>query len=73
MESRGPEDSKNVKTSQAYFFEGFISFFEDFSLTMCVISCLFVPLFIYDIWLVGYCLFERLSFLTNDLYTCIHL
>ena len=36
MESRGPEDSKNVKTSQAYFFEGFISFFEDFSLTTCV-------------------------------------
>ena len=35
MESRGPEDSKNVKTSQAYFFEGFISFFEDFSLTTC--------------------------------------
>ena len=34
MESRGPEDSKNVKTSQAYFFEGFILFFEDFSLTM---------------------------------------
>ena len=34
METRGPEDSKNVKTSQAYFFEGFISFFEDFSLTM---------------------------------------
>ena len=33
MESRGPEDSKNVKNSQAYFFEGFISFFEDFSLT----------------------------------------
>ena len=33
MESRGPWDSKNVKTSQAYFFEGFISFFEDFSLT----------------------------------------
>ena len=33
MESRGPEDSKNVKISQAYFFEGFISFFEDFSLT----------------------------------------
>ena len=33
MESRGPEDSKNVKTSQAYFLEGFISFFEDFSLT----------------------------------------
>ena len=33
MESRGPEDSKNVKTSQAYFFEGFISSFEDFSLT----------------------------------------
>ena len=33
MESRGLEDSKNVKTSQAYFFEGFISFFEDFSLT----------------------------------------
>ena len=33
MESRGPEDSKNVKTSQAYFFEGFISFCEDFSLT----------------------------------------
>ena len=36
MESRGPEDSKNVKTSQAYFFEGFISFFEDFSLTIKV-------------------------------------
>ena len=34
MESRGPEDSKNVKTSQAYLFEGFISFFEDFSLTI---------------------------------------
>ena len=34
MESRGPEDSKNVKTSQAYFLEGFISFFEDFSLTI---------------------------------------
>ena len=34
MEYRGPEDSKNVKTSQAYFFEGFVSFFEDFSLTM---------------------------------------
>ena len=34
MESRSPEDSKNVKTSQAYFFEGFISFFEDFSLTI---------------------------------------
>ena len=34
MESRGPGDSKNVKTSQAYFFEGFISFFEDFSLTI---------------------------------------
>ena len=34
MESRGPEDSKNVKTSQAYFFEGFISFFEDCSLTI---------------------------------------
>ena len=33
MESRGPENSKNVKTSQVYFFEGFISFFEDFSLT----------------------------------------
>ena len=33
MESRGPGDSKNVKTSQAYFFEGFTSFFEDFSLT----------------------------------------
>ena len=33
MEYRGPKDSKNVKTSQAYFFEGFISFFEDFSLT----------------------------------------
>ena len=26
-----------------------------------------------DIWVVGYCLFERLSFLTNALYTCIHL
>ena len=34
MESTSPEDSKNVKTSQAYFFEGFISFLEDFSLTM---------------------------------------
>ena len=34
MESTRPEDSKNVKTSQAYFFEGFISFFEDFSLTI---------------------------------------
>ena len=33
MKTRGPEDSKNVKTSQAYFFEGFVSFFEDFSLT----------------------------------------
>ena len=33
MESRGPEDSKNVKTFQAYFYEGFISIFEDFSLT----------------------------------------
>ena len=33
MESRGPKDSKNVKTSQAYFFEGFNSFFENFSLT----------------------------------------
>ena len=33
MESRGLEDFKNVKISQAYFFEGFISFFEDFSLT----------------------------------------
>ena len=32
MESRGPEDSKNVKTSQAYFFE-------DFSLT----KSLFLP------------------------------
>ena len=40
MESRGPEDSKNVKTSQAYFFEGFISFFEDFSLTISQnVSC----------------------------------
>ena len=36
MESRGPEDSKNVKSSQAYFFEGFISFFEDFSLTTII-------------------------------------
>ena len=34
MESRGLEDSKNVKTSQSCFFEGFISFFEDFSLTI---------------------------------------
>ena len=33
MESRGLKDSKNVKTSQAYFFEGFISFFEDFSMS----------------------------------------
>ena len=38
MESRGPEDSKNVKTSQAYFFEGFISFFEDFSLTIVLFA-----------------------------------
>ena len=38
MESRGLEDSKNVKTSQAYFFEGFISFFEDFSLTIKLID-----------------------------------
>ena len=37
MESRGLGDSKNVKTSQAYFFEGFISFFEDFSLTIVII------------------------------------
>ena len=50
MESRGPEDSKNVKTSQAYFFEGFISFFEDFSLTNDVLrrhdyfSLMMVPL-----------------------------
>ena len=36
MESRGLEDSENVKTSQAYFFEGSISFFEDFSLTNLV-------------------------------------
>ena len=33
MEYRGPKDSKNVKTSQDYFIEGFISFCEDFSLT----------------------------------------
>ena len=26
MESRGPEDSKNVKTSQAYFLEGSSNF-----------------------------------------------
>ena len=38
MESRGPEDSKNVKTSQAYFFERFISFFEDFSLSKILIK-----------------------------------
>ena len=38
MESRRLEDSKNVKTSQAYFFEGFISFFEDFSLTICLMK-----------------------------------
>ena len=37
MLSRGPEDSKNVKTFQAYLFEGFISFFEDFSLTSVVL------------------------------------
>ena len=37
MESRRLEDSKNVKTSQAYFFEGFISFFEDFSLTITLL------------------------------------
>ena len=40
-------------------------------IALCVISCLLVPLFVCDIWVVGYCLFERLSFLTNDLYTCI--
>ena len=40
-------------------------------IALCVISCLFVPLFVCDIWVVGYCLFERLSFLTNDMYTCI--
>ena len=39
MESRGPEDYKTVKTSQAYFFGGFISFFEDFSQTYAS-SCL---------------------------------
>ena len=33
MESRCPKDSKNVKTSQT-FFEGFNSFFEEFSLTI---------------------------------------
>ena len=33
----------------------------------CLCLCLCV------IWVIGYCLFERLSFLTNDLYTCIHL
>ena len=33
MESRGPEDSKNVKKLSGLFFEGFISFFEDFPLT----------------------------------------
>ena len=38
MLSRGPKDSKNVKTSQAYFFEGFISFFEDFSLTIIFVT-----------------------------------
>ena len=36
MESRGLEDAKNVKTSHAYFFEGFISFFKDFFLTISV-------------------------------------
>ena len=45
MESRGPEDSKNVKTSQAYFFEGFISFFEDFSLTNTKKSTFIHPVF----------------------------
>ena len=50
MESRGPEDSKNVKTSQAYFFEGFISFLENFSLTTMVHSSdriLYVGVFLY--------------------------
>ena len=55
MESRGPEGSKNVKTSQAYFFEGFISFFEDFSLTIYkliyfiifFIFCVFITVFTY--------------------------
>ena len=46
MESRGPEDSKNVKTSQAYFFEGFISFLEDFSLTIGSLS-MFTQLAVY--------------------------
>ena len=43
MLSRVPEDSENVKTSQAYFFEGFISFFEDFSLTNSVIVHNYIP------------------------------
>ena len=41
MESRGPEDSKNVKTYQAYFFEGFISYFEDFSRTILLYTDLY--------------------------------
>ena len=44
METRGPEDSKNVKTSRAYFFEGFISFFEDFSLTNGLFTMLLLPI-----------------------------
>ena len=47
MESRGLEDSKNVKTSQAYFFEGFISFYEDFSLTICAHVCMRVYVHIF--------------------------
>ena len=38
MESRGPEDSKNVKTYQTYFYKGFISFFEDLSLSIAPTS-----------------------------------
>ena len=44
MESRCPEDSKNVKTSQAYFFEVFISFSEDFSLTIGISFITFLAL-----------------------------
>ena len=59
MESRGPEDSKNVKTSQAYFLEGFIIFFEDFSLTSC--HCI-VSLSVYVVYNSVFQTFRRSEF-----------
>ena len=58
MESRRPEDSKNVKTSQAYFFEGFISFFEDFSLTSNVLEKIIVNVFCINLKLLFLSLFK---------------